>query len=235
MFDEELNRFLIKFNELRRAGHKAHLDLDTCDGKAWVGLRVMLGPIHQQDVRRRSPSYFRRQERRRAARATEKVDVVAEKASEIAEVQNNEESEEDLRSTSASEKNDKVAEQASFDCELCDFVSKRKSGLAVHMSRKHPNLEQLDGNSSLSEPKMDYGPYSKYGACFLEEVHEGIENFLKDENNVGDIDLALETWEEIIYDIKRCKLLDLSEKKEEIVRVLEARHKCLVATYTDIK
>ena len=53
MFDEELNRFLIKFDQLRRAGLKAHLDLDTCDGEAWVGLRVMLGPVHQQDV---SPS-----------------------------------------------------------------------------------------------------------------------------------------------------------------------------------
>ena len=52
---------------------------------------------------------------------------------------------------------------------------------------------------------------------------------------VGDIDLALETWEDIIYDIKKCKQLDINEKKEEIVRVLEAKHKCFVATYTDIK
>ena len=97
------------------------------------------------------------------------------------------------------------------------------------------NIEQLDGNTTLPEQMMNYGPYRKYGAGVLEEIHEEVENFLKNENNVGDIDLALETWEEIIYDIERCKLLDLSEKKKEIVRVLEARHKCFVATYTDNK
>ena len=155
--------------------------------------------------------------------------------SDNTEVQNDDKSEEDLTSSTATEKNVKVAEEASFECELCDFVSNRKSGLAVHMSRKHQNIEQLDGNTSLSESKLDYGPYRRYDACVLEGVHEEIENYLKNENDVGDVDLALETWEEIIYDIEKCKLLDLSEKKEEIVRVLEARHKCFVATYTDIK
>ena len=38
-----------------------------------------------------------------------------------------------------------------------------------------------------------------------------------------------------IMHIEKCKLLDLGEKKEEIVRVLEARHKCFVSTYPDIK
>ena len=72
MFDEQLNSFLTKFSQLRRAGFTAHLDLDTCAGKAWVGLRVMLGQEEHQNVssfKRRSPSYFRRQERRKAARA----------------------------------------------------------------------------------------------------------------------------------------------------------------------
>ena len=69
----------------------------------------------------------------------------------------------------------------------------------------------------------------------LEEVDEGIENFLKNDSDVGDIDLALDTWEEIIEDIEKCNLLTISQKKEEIVKVLEARHKCFVITYTDIK
>ena len=76
---------------MRRAGYQAHLYLDTCNGKAWVGLRVMLGPV-QQDVRRRSPSYFRRQERRRAANATDGVDVT-EKVSDNAEEQKDDKSE----------------------------------------------------------------------------------------------------------------------------------------------
>ena len=74
MFDEELSSFVSKFHQLRRAGLTAHLDVDTCAGKAWVGLRVMLEPVQHphswdQNLRRRSPSYFRRQERRKAARA----------------------------------------------------------------------------------------------------------------------------------------------------------------------
>ena len=88
MFDEELSSFISKFHQLRRADLTAHLDVDTFAGKAWVGLRVMLGPIHpphHQSVptlRRRSPSYYRRQERRKAARAAceqpSSTDVVAE-------------------------------------------------------------------------------------------------------------------------------------------------------------
>ena len=32
-----------------------------------------------------------------------------------------------------------------FYCELCDFVSSWETGLKVHESRKHKNIEQLDG------------------------------------------------------------------------------------------
>ena len=62
------------------SGHTAHLDLDTCAGKAWVGLRVQLGhapgPPHEQlhhppfqhPRRRDSPSRMRRRARRAANR-----------------------------------------------------------------------------------------------------------------------------------------------------------------------
>ena len=86
--------------------------------------------------------------------------------------------------------------------------------------------------------KVFYYSYrGKYRAEVLEEVHEEIENFLKDGNNVGDVGLALETWIDIIHDIEMCTLLILSEKKEDIlkVKVLESRHKCLVINYTNIK
>ena len=90
MFDEELSSFITKFHHLRRAGFTAHLDVDTFAGKAWVGLRVMFGPVQQHpngfNVKRRSPSYWRRQERRKAARAAEQPilgsGVSAEEASD---------------------------------------------------------------------------------------------------------------------------------------------------------
>ena len=93
MFDRELNSFLLKFHQLRKSGVTAHLDVDTYAGQAWVGLRVMLGPIqHQPAQRHRSPSYFRRQERRRAAREfneeSESDKVVAEEVATDTEDKN---------------------------------------------------------------------------------------------------------------------------------------------------
>ena len=45
------------------------------------------------------------------------------------------------------------AEQAreEFSCPICDFVSNWENGLGIHMTKKHANLEQLDGGSSISE------------------------------------------------------------------------------------
>ena len=73
----ELDTFIKKFHQLWNDGHTAHLDLDTCAGQAWVGLRVQLGhapgPLHHQQLfnfpkKSLSPSRQRRCERRAAAR-----------------------------------------------------------------------------------------------------------------------------------------------------------------------
>ena len=47
-----------------------------------------------------------------------------------------------------------------FYCEICDFKSKWENGLNIHMSTKHSNLEQLDGNLSVSEDSNEYEQYS---------------------------------------------------------------------------
>ena len=103
--------------------------------------------------------------------------------------------------------------------------------MAVHMNRKHQNIEQLDGNITLSEPKLNSYMYRKYDACVIEEVDEEIEKFLNNERNVGEANL--DTWETIIEEIEMCKVLTSGEKKEEIGKVIEARQKCLFAWYTD--
>ena len=50
----EVDTFIRKFYQLWNSGYTAHLDIDTCGGKAWVGLRLHLdhfpGPQHQQPV-----------------------------------------------------------------------------------------------------------------------------------------------------------------------------------------
>ena len=66
----ELDSFVKKFHQLRQAGYNAHLDVDSQAGQVSVALRVQLGAGAGQawPRRRRSPSYFRRMERRKADR-----------------------------------------------------------------------------------------------------------------------------------------------------------------------
>ena len=72
MFNTEFDNFVRKFFQLRQAGLTAHLDVDTQAGQVRVALSVELGAGHapgQQPPRRsRSPSYYRRQVRRKADR-----------------------------------------------------------------------------------------------------------------------------------------------------------------------
>ena len=83
----EIHSFITKFHQLCKAGFTAHLNLGTHAGQAWVGLRVQLGqlgqprqyppqsPTHRQypphSPTHCSPSYYRRQERRKAAKAAD--------------------------------------------------------------------------------------------------------------------------------------------------------------------
>ena len=52
MFVSELDSFILKFKQLWKAGHVAHLDVDASAGKAWVGLRVQLGDPHDHQEAR---------------------------------------------------------------------------------------------------------------------------------------------------------------------------------------
>ena len=48
--------------------------------------------------------------------------------------------------------------RSEYSCEMCDFVSNWKNGLRIHVSRKHGNIEQLDGHNddSSSDDKYFY-------------------------------------------------------------------------------
>ena len=35
-----------------------------------------------------------------------------------------------------------------FSCDLCEFETSRKASLSIHMSKKHKEIDQLDGNNS---------------------------------------------------------------------------------------
>ena len=38
-----------------------------------------------------------------------------------------------------------------FNCDLCEFLTSRKTSLSIHMVKKHKEIEQIDGSNSDSE------------------------------------------------------------------------------------
>ena len=57
---------------------------------------------------------------------------------------------------------------SSWNCEICDYRCKNETSLNAHMSRKHPTIQQLDGNSSLGATSIEKIPkVSASGRNFL--------------------------------------------------------------------
>ena len=42
-----------------------------------------------------------------------------------------------------------------FECILCDFRSNWNNGLKIHITRKHGEIEQLDGNTTENDETLD--------------------------------------------------------------------------------
>ena len=87
MFARELDSFLQKFYQLKKAGLSAHLDLDTHAREAWVVLRVRLrhepGPLHQDHNKSNRDSTSRQRCRVRRAAARHAEAALEEKVKEI--------------------------------------------------------------------------------------------------------------------------------------------------------
>ena len=59
-------------------------------------------------------------------------------------------------SSDISEDKNNTAEKAqNFPCPICDFVSSWANGLQIHMTKKHANIEQVDGNDTVLEDEDD--------------------------------------------------------------------------------
>ena len=167
----ELDTFVQKFKELRKAGIGAHLDVDTFAGEAWVGLRVRLGhapgpphhQVHQQATlkSRNGPS----QQRRRERRAQERNQAEAEEASKVlaekVNVENETDSVEAEKEESVCEVTEEVAgdkvnelgsnagDEVQFSCELCESKFSSLRAIRAHVGRKHKvtgsPIPQVDG------------------------------------------------------------------------------------------
>ena len=227
----ELDTFVHKFHQLWRAGHTAHLDLDTHAGEAWVGLRVQLGqapgPAHEQfpsPSRHRGPAYRRRQERRRQSacdrvQATTAEKVVVDEATDKS--MSKPDDDELLEADKAPEEQDQsnhtentsAAKAETFECELCDFSSIWKNGLEIHMSKKHDKIEQLDGFYDTVDGQDD-------------NEYEGSKHYWK----TGWLGSAYQSYLDAMEVLNKSDL-DISNKEEEKIKVLKARKKALGSSY----
>ena len=69
--DAEINSFVVKFKQLWKSGFSAHLDMDSCNGKAWLGIRIQLDNDLESSVNTENYSFSK--ERRRKKRTEVKT------------------------------------------------------------------------------------------------------------------------------------------------------------------
>lgn len=103
-----------------------------------------------------------------------------------------------------------------FTCELCDFMTSRKTGLTMHSSKKHKDIEQLDGISSDTE---DTYAESYWERDYLGTVYQ---NYLDAIQNIKNSKLSIEEQHneiEIAKDTRMNDLLDNGYTKRDLERI----------------
>ena len=218
----EVDCFVTKFKYLCQAGFVVTLIVEVVDGKASVTLKSVLGPItppyhvprHGQP---RGPSYQRRQERRQAAREAAAAGQVGDQpppgdtsvAEEANDVLSGTKKQAEQAGTVANASVEDIIEKAEqagevFPCLICDFVSNWVNGLQVHMTRKHSNIEQIDGNSENED--------------FDDEKYLGTERYWK----TGKLGTIFQDFLDTNFIIEKSDL-SKEDKANEHAKILEAR------------
>ena len=224
----ELDSFVEKFKNLWHAGIKASLNIEADHGQASVTLKAGLGqippPLHHGHVPQqyRGPAYHRRQDRRQAARvdagnvsmhAEQAVNKIVPQTSEeevAEEATKNDKDEADKAPEVAEEVTKKDKDEADkapeyHECDLCDFKSKWKNGLKIHVSKKHSAIKQFDGNADETESNSD-------------ETYEGTKHYWER----GKLGSAYQTYLDAMEIIEKSELSE-EEKETEKAKVLEER------------
>ena len=233
MAHTEADSFVLKFKNLWHAGVKATLTFQSDNGEAFVTLKAGLGSlppppnqaghahVHRGYGRHRSPSYLRRQDRRRAAREAAEQNAPTQ-AEQVCVTENEanatiENIVEDVAHESSEIPMNDEAEEAEkrFECILCDFNSNWENGIKIHMSRKHGNIEQLDGNIEIEDEN------------FIDEKYERTEHYWKK----GWLGRFYHTFLDASKIIDECHGMPEDIKEGERKKVLEARKASLGTCY----
>ena len=100
-----------------------------------------------------------------------------------------------------------AAEQADFPCHICDFRSTRTNGLSIHMTRKHANIEQLDGSTSVSEDLEEDVKYFRTKSYWKEgRLGTSYQVFLDANDIVEKSDLSDKSKKAKILDARKCAI-----------------------------
>ena len=99
----------------------------------------------------------------------------------------------------------------SFACDVCDFCSNWENGLRVHMSKKHRNIEQIDG----CDDELDEN-----------DAYQGSQHYWK----TGWIGTAYQTYLDAMEVIENTKF-SVEVKLEERTKVIEARKEAFGSNY----
>ena len=88
-------------------------------------------------------------------------------------------------------------------CDLCQFMTSKKTCLSIHISKKHNDIEQLDGNSS------DTG--DPYHESYWERDYMGTvyQNYLDTIENIESLDISIEEQQKEIERAKDTRMIDL--------------------------
>ena len=216
----ELESFMRKFHQLWKAGSTAHLDLDCHAGYAWIGLRVQLGPAHgpanQAPLPRyRGPSYKRRQERRRAARAAAPANsqTTAEVSENVVDAEKVDTQQENIENVVPEEEQNVASTEKVnvFTCNICAFQSKWENGLKIHTARKHKNIVQVDGCDDIMDENDAYESSIGYW-------------------ETGEVGMAYYTYLDAVKVIENSELSE-DDKIVEKTKVTEARKQAFGSNY----
>ena len=111
---------------------------------------VYISPL---TLKKKSPSQLCRQERRRQESISKKTTLNSDSTEKVPSSMTEKSNETNYEKQT--EKQSAENESSSLSCDICDFSANSKIGLNLHMKKKHVNIDQLDGNTSLNSSENE--------------------------------------------------------------------------------